>query len=116
MTDETKQLFDAPWVVDSFDHKEFGEVFEIMDEDYCLHHARSFDEKTANRIARLPELYDALMETVYYKCFECMGGLRHNIDMTREELVKNGCPKQNKSNVCIYVKHLELLRKVRDGE
>lgn len=68
-----------------------------------------------DKVQYLPELYDALMETVYYKCFECMGGLRHNIDMTREELVKNGCPKKNKSNVCIYVKHLELLRKVRNG-
>jgi hypothetical protein len=70
----------------------------------------------ANRLACLPELYDALMETVYLRCFECMGGLRHNIDLTREELIKNGCPKQNKSNVCIYVKHIDLLRKVRNGE
>lgn len=108
MTDETKKLFSAPWQI-------WGDGCQVCDirgteRAYCE------DIKDSARFARLPELYDALVETVYYKCFECMGGLRHNIEMTREEIIKNGCPKQNKSNVCIYVKHLELLRKVRDGE
>ena len=121
MTDETKKLFDAPWKVDKVDFKSdiFGvgsTILRIFDKTEELITTHIPDEKTANRLARLPELYDALMETVYYKCFECMGGLRHNIDMTREEIVKNGCPKKNKSNVCIYVKHIELLRKVRDGK
>ena len=112
MTDETKKLFDAPWIV-------YGEP---DDYSFVIQNASEYEIATvfipdeAKHFARLPELYDALVETVYYKCFECMGGLRHNIDMTREELIKNGCPKQNKSNVCIYVKHIELLRKVRDGE
>ena len=107
MTDETKRIFDAPWKVDNlkFIQNAKHKYLALCDE-----------KEIVNRLARLPELYDALMETVYYKCFECMGGLRHNIDMTREELIKNGCPKQNKSNVCIYVKHIELLRKVRDGK
>ena len=116
MTKDTQQLFDAPWEVGVCEkgNPEFESVF-IASKTGCLI-GRDMEEETANRLVHLPELYDALMETVYYKCFECMGGLRHNIDMTREELVKNGCPKQNKSNVCIYVKHIELLRKVRDGE
>ena len=107
MTDETKRIFDAPWKVDNlkFIQNAKHKYLALCDE-----------KEIVNRLARLPELYDALMETVYYKCFECMGGLRHNIDMTREEIVKNGCPKKNKSNVCIYVKHIELLRKVRDGK
>ena len=105
MTDETKKLFDAPW-------KREGMIIRNKKDNYVC----SASPDNINCLARLPELYDALVETVYYKCFECMGGLRHNIDLTREELVKNGCPKKNKSNVCIYVKHLELLRKVRDGE
>ena len=112
MTDSIKKLFDAPWTIEE----------EAPSAWYCVIDSKDSvvadvrDKKTVNRLARLPELYDALVETVYYKCFECMGGLRHNIDLTREELVKDGCPKQNKSNVCIYVKHLELLRKVRDVE
>ena len=106
MTDSTKNLFDAPWITDGCEiHDSDGLLISSSD---CI--------ADANRLVRLTELYDALMETVYYKCFECMGGLRHNIDLTREGLVKNGCPKQNKSNVCIYVKHIELLRKVRDWE
>ena len=116
MTDETKKLLDAPWAVDEKQSETFGEVFDVMNEDLYLHYARCYDEETANRIARLPELYDALVETVYLKCFECMGGLRHNIDLTQKDLIENGCPKQNKSNVCIYAKHIELLRKVRDGK
>ena len=107
MTDETKEVFAAPW-----EATERGTVITANDGDRIC---TVVNPANANRIARLPELYDALMKTVYYKCFECMGGLRHNIDMTREELVKNGCPKQNKGNVCIYVKHIELLREVRDG-
>lgn len=119
MTDETKKLFDAPWkaVEDKDNPFPFMHHKEIVTNNGQGHTiANDIIGDDANRLARLPELYDALMETVYYKCFECMGGLRHNIDMTREEIVKNGCPKQNKSNVCIYVKHIELLRKVRDGE
>ena len=112
MTDETKKLFNAPWFPFSIACDFHGLKRSNGSEIFSDASLRS----EVNRLARLPELYDALVETVYYKCFECMGGLRHNIDMTREELVKNGCPKQNKSNVCIYVKHIELLRKVRDGE
>ena len=107
MTEETAQIFNAPWKAVNHMH-----VVSRSDDSIGV----TCDEHNARRISHLPELYDALMETVYYKCFECMGGLRHNIDMTREELVKNGCPKQNKSNVCIYVKHIELLRNVRDGK
>lgn len=112
MTEETRKLFGAPWTVYG-EPDDYSYVIQNASEDDV---ATVFMTDEAKRITHLPELYDALMETVYYKCFECMGGLRHNIDMTREELVKNGCPKQNKSNVCIYVKHIELLRKVREGK
>ena len=113
MTDETKKLFDAPLRAEEY---KYGKGAFVVRNNSGYLVAENMSGQDATRLARLPELYDALMETVYYKCFECMGGLRHNIDMTREEIVKNGCPKQNKSNVCIYVKHIELLRKVRDGE
>lgn len=112
MNDEIRKLFDAPWTVYG-EPDDYSFVIQNASEDEI---ATVFMTDEAKRLILLPELYDALMETVYYKCFECMGGLRHNIDMTREELVKNGCPKQNKSNVCIYVKHIDLLRKVRDVE
>lgn len=111
MTEETAQLFDAPWSVISI-----FPGYDIITSGGKELFAHAYTEENAHRLARLPELYDALMETVYYKCFECMGGLRHNIDLTQKDLIENGCPKQNKSNVCIYVKHIDLLRKVRDGK
>ena len=112
MTDETKKLFEAPYKV-----CETRNGYNVICTNKLIPQlCWTTGENDANRLARLPELYDALMETVYYKCFECMDGLRHNIDMTREELVKNGCPKKNNSNVCIYVKHLVLVRIVRNGE
>lgn len=113
MTESTKKLFNAPWSSEEYEHGHGAWVVR-RPEGYLI--AENMSGQDANRLARLPELYDALVNTVYLKCFKCMGGLRHNIDLTREELVKSGCPKQNKSNVCIYCKHLELLRKVRDGK
>ena len=115
MTDETKKLLDAPWKLyeyrDDYDH-----WFQVLTNGGRLIASRIVNKEDYNRLAHLPELYDALVETVYLKCFECMGGLRHNIDLTQKDLIENGCPKQNKSNVCIYAKHIELLRKVRDGK
>lgn len=64
--------------------------------------AISFDEKDANRIARLPELYEALMYLVVNYCHEAF----LSCDECRL------CPDKN----CKGRKWVELLRKVRDGE
>ena len=102
-----KKLFDAPWTAYPLD-----DVGDANGNFVCA----CDTQEMARRIARLPELYEALMDTVYYKCFECMGGLRHNIDVTQDGIIEKGCPKKVKSNVCIFSKHLELLKKVRDGK
>ena len=67
------------------------------------------------------QLYDALAEAVYYRCFECMDGLRHNIDLTQEDLIENGCPKNRRYREarvvsCVAMNWLELMKKVRDGK
>ena len=68
----------------------------------------------ARLIAAAPELYDACVEAVYHICFDCMGGFRHDIGLTSEDLLNDGCPK--KSNDCFFLKTLDLLRKVRDDK
>ena len=94
MTDETKKLFDAPWRI----HKTYPN-FVMNSNNLIVAECR---QKTANRIARLPELYDALMYLVVNYCHEAF----LSCDECRL------CPDQN----CKGRKWVELLRKVRDGE
>ena len=109
MTDETKKLFDAPWKVDKVDFKSdiFGvgsTILRIFDKTEELITAHIPDEKTANRIARLPELYDALMDAAKSYC----------------QAADFDCPKKYcawcSAGKCKALKWLDLLRKVRDGE
>lgn len=85
MTNKTKNLFDAPWKVDKVDFKSdiFGvgsTILRIFDKTEELITAHIPDEKTAHRLARLPELYDALVwackhiqewDACYQLCEEC---------------------------------------------
>ena len=105
MTEETAQIFDAPWKAVNHMH-----VVSRSDDPIGV----TCDEHNAHRISHLPELYDACVEAVYYRCFDCMGGFRHDIGLTSEDLLNDGCPK--KSNNCFFLKTLDLLRKVRDGK
>lgn len=105
MNEETRKLFNAPWAVDEKQSETFGEVFDVMDEELYLHYARCYDEKTANRLARLPELYDALMEAAGAYC--------PNIRTAEYPLEKcDNCGGED----CLATKWVELLRKVRDGK
>jgi len=105
MTEETAQLFDAPWKAVNHMH-----VVSRSDDPIAV----TCDEHNAHRISHLPELYDACVEAVYHRCFECLGGFRHDIGLTSEDLLNDGCPK--KSNNCFFLKTLDLLQKVRDGK
>ena len=104
MTDETKKLFNAPWSVDEKPSETFGEVFDVMDEELYLHYARCYDKKTANRLARLPELYDALMEAAKLICGEI------SFEVPVEDACKH-CLLENRD--CKPSKWRELLQKVR---
>lgn len=105
MTDETKNLFDAPWSAYPLD-----DVGDANGNFVCSCET----PEMAHRLARLPELYDACVEAVYYRCFDCLGGFRHDIGLTSEDLLNDGCPK--KSNNCFFLKTIDLLRKVRAGK
>ena len=105
MTDETKQLFDAPWTIKS-DGEAYFSVWDKNDDCIC-DGILMFDN--AKRLARLPELYDALDEATRRYC-GIVRGYNH-------DPIKNGCPPDNGrtcASLCIAREWLELLRKVRD--
>lgn len=108
MTDETKQLFDAPWRATDLDYVEDVNGFCVCE---CGTHL------TASNIARLPELYEALLDEIRAKCNTC---IHDNIRLGRVPFInhfntiQSGCP--FKDSQCHTVKHIEIIQKVRDGE
>ena len=110
MTNETKELFDAPWRVEVTEDDET--IFGLLDDEACYIATQVTNRKDAARIARLPELYDALTESTQRYC-----GICHNLSNQEEPsidtLIENGCPKNR--NSCVAMNWLELLKKVRDG-
>ena len=100
MTDETKMLFSAPWQI-------WGDGCQVCDirgteRAYCE------DIKDSARLARLPELYDALIEAVLRTCSTCIG---FNLSDTPLDDIGRYC----RAN-CPVHKYTALLKKVRDGE
>lgn len=99
MTNETKKLFDTPWAIEE----------EVPLAWYCVIDSKDSvvandvrDQKTVNRLARLPELYDKLMWAVVQKCPDAFLAL----DECRL------CPDKK----CKYREIIDLLRKVREGK
>ena len=64
----------------------------------------------ARRIEMLPELYEALLDAVWDKCYHCRG----ERPLATEAILKHGCLYDKKDCKCL--KWLDLLRKVRDGK
>ena len=100
MTDETKQLFDAPWT-EGYD-SDTGETW-VTDKNG----RRVADtSKHGMRIVRMPELYDALKQVTEGICRECS-----NV----ENIFELPC-RDPQANECHVAQWRELLRKVRDGQ
>jgi len=100
MTDQTKQLFNAPWRI-------WGDGCQIDDNNGNEVAHTNDDLKNAARISLLPELYDALVDAALGRCWACSG--------IGSDILESGCPKKN-DTTCYVAKWLELLRKVRDGQ
>ena len=101
MTDETKKLFDAPWSIYLLD-----DVGDANGNFVCSCET----PKMANRLARLPQLYDALLAHLSATCIRCK---RRNCKFDKESFIQNeGC------GCCegIFQEQWKLLRKVSDGE
>ena len=102
MTEETKKLFDAPWMLFSDPD---NEVFQIESNSGNFV-AEVMMFKDAKNLVLLPELYDALREAAAGKCWSCAGV---NVDTVLDK----GCPKGHNGD-CYVARWIELLRKVRD--
>ena len=103
MTDETKRIFDAPWTVTREEIRKDTKRYAVVKNNlgYELV-AIDIDKKDAHRLARLPELYDALMHFVVNDCPHAF--------ISNDEC--RLCPDKK----CKTREAVELLRKVRAGE
>ena len=105
MNDETKILFDAPWTGGMRKDRLSEEYVVVSDHNFTI--AAHVDTKeNANRLSRLPELYDALMEALEIIC-----GIpgEDACDHCSNASLDLGGP-------CRIREWRELLQKVRDGE
>lgn len=116
MTDETKKLFDAPWKrANNLSRNGSGKVrgrsqSRIVDASgrpVAYAYPTGKQKITANRLARLPELYDALVDAALGRCWAC--------SRNGSDILESGCPKKN-DVTCYVSKWLDLLKKVRDGK
>ena len=95
MTEETKQLFSAPWELGLEKRGSFYRPCIVAGDTKI---ASVSSKEIAKRIAHLPELYDALQEAIKETCDNCDGSL------------------PDCKNNCKWFNWTKLLRKVRDGE
>lgn len=105
MRDETKEIFAAPWTIEEEAPLAWYCVIDSKD-SVVANDVR--DQKTVNRLARLPELYDALAEAAAGKCWSCAGE-------SSETMLDHPCPKGHDED-CYVAKWRELLKFVRDGK
>lgn len=105
MTNETKKLFNAPWAIEEEAPLVWYCVIDSKD-SVVANDVR--DQKTVNRLARLPELYDALLQATEDACRTC----NHE---KAEGILDRPCNDLH-SNECYVAQWRELLRKVRDGK
>ena len=110
MTDETKNLFDAPWFPFSRACDFHGLKRSNGSEIFSDASLRS----EVNRLARLPELYDALANAVRDTCQDCVDQVYDH--PTDYDPVKQGCLFKDKNCCEMRRSWIELLQKVRDGE
>ena len=107
MNEPVKKLFSAPWAISrETAHKPFLDIFDSdnfpIATDLCTDYA--------HWLVHLPELYDALLEAVWQKCYHCIGKL----PLSTEAILEKGCPKER--NGCVCLDWIDLLQKIRNQE
>lgn len=114
MSNETKAIFAAPWTIEEEAPLAWYCVIDSKD-SVVANDVR--DQKTVNRLARLPELYDALMEAAYEHCRVCIYGHAKNArQMPKpDDMARNGCTLSD-FPYCPNRNWWNLLKNVRDGK
>lgn len=100
MTNETERIFDAPWEKSFQDWESYKEItiYDSKNQPVCL----TRNKEMSNRLASLPELYDALMYAVKDKCSNCGFSVATSpVDFCKD---------------CKYKEFSELLEDVRKGK
>jgi hypothetical protein len=112
MTKDTQQLFDAPWQKSFQDWESYKEImiYDSKNQPVCL----TRNKEMSNRLARLPELYDALLHCICSSCNVCIYD-HCGSPVDCEQLLSKDCTYED-SKLCFEHEARELLRKVRDGE
>ena len=115
MRDETKQVFNAPWITE-FIGDDGLYVSDNMARTLC----QVDDQKTMNRISHIPELYEALVDTNLEYCQRCFLESRWSTESapSADVFIEHGCPKINRSSIigCRRDHFWKLLKQVRDGK
>ena len=107
MTEETRKLFDAPW--------KYVPEQSYLCGNGCGGIAKVLLSRHGNRFARLPELYDALMEAAGRVCFCCTEDRTCGVVQPKPEWFMDN-PEFCSVKDCKYKYWWYLLRKVRDGK
>jgi len=107
MTKKTEQIFDAPWTVTREEIRKDTVRYGVAKSHLDLV-AIDLTHEDAHRLARLPEMYEALAEAAAGKCWSCAGE-------SSETMLDHPCPKGHDED-CYVAKWRELLKFVRDGK
>lgn len=109
MKTETEKRFNAPWQKSFQDWESYKEItiYDSKNQPVCL----TRNKEMSNRLARLPELYDSLLDAVNDACGAC--AMMHIQD--GYDFVTNGCPFEENED-CKCLKWISVLRKVRNAE
>ena len=119
MNDKTKEIFAAPWTIEEEAPLAWYCVIDSKD-SVVANDVR--DQKTVNRLARLPELYDTLFEITMERCAKCVAshanrGIQAPLGF---DFFTGECPFETDEyfdgDPCVWRQRWKLLGKVRDGQ
>ena len=108
MNEKTKETFAAPWTIEEEAPLAWYCVIDSKD-SVVANDVR--DQKTVNRLARLPELYEELKDAAQHLCWCCS---IQSEEIDSPEIKQKVCKISGK--FCRSARYWDLIKKVRDGE
>ena len=103
---KTKEIFGAPWVVAREEIRKGTTRFNVIENNLDIV-AVDCTPENAHRIARLPQLFDALVDAALGRCWACAG--------IGSDILESGCPKKN-DETCYVAKWWKIIKFVKEGK